>query len=101
MFVADNHEISNVKAIKLSNTLLTYGGYIEDAPNDVNYIDFKNIHDIELSNEVRKFDDIVIGKGDGCRLDGIHGCKIKIEGSRDLSHLIALTAVSNCGEVRV
>lgn len=93
MFVADNHEISNVKAIKLSNTLLTYGGYIEDAPNDVNYIDFKNIHDIELSNEVRKFDDIVIGKGDGCRLDGIHGCKIKIEGSQGF---VASNCV-NCG----
>lgn len=93
MFVADNHEISNVKAIKLSNTLLTYGGYIEDAPNDVNYIDFKNIHDIELSNEVRTFDDIVIGKGDGCRLDGIHGCKIKIEGSQGF---VASNCV-NCG----
>lgn len=83
IFCADKREICNIKAVNIRNTLITYGGYLgKGYENNHNYIDHKYIHDIELSNDDRDFYDIVIGKGDGCRLDAIHGCKIRIEGSQ-------------------
>lgn len=83
IFCADEREISDIKALNIGNTLLTYGGYLgKEYPNNHNYIDLKYIHDIKLSNDDRDFYDIVIGKGDGCRLDAIHGCRIRIEGSQ-------------------